>query len=384
MKKISLFLSIALLVSNTIYAQIITIPDVNFKNALVNDSVVDTDGDGAGDSDADTNNNGEIEVSEAQAIIGLEIPNKNIESFEGIEHFTSLENFVGFSNPIGTIDLSENALLTEVNLVSCQLTAIDLSNNSMLEYVYVSENELNSLDVTNNPDLLWLECQSNNIRNINLSQNVKLERLHCNDNELQLLNLSINEGLQHIFAYNNQLVFVGINAPESLTELRLENNLITNLDLSTHVALTNLWVHNNALVALNIQNGNNILLESFLADSNPSLACIQVDDVEFANQQTNWFKDDTAQYNEDCSLGLNNASIISSIILYPNPTKDILNMVTENIPVKLVKIYTMQGQLVTTSKTTNNLDVSGLNQGVYIIEVLLETNDFTIKQFVKK
>lgn len=46
-------------------AQIVTIPDANFKNALVNTICTDTDGDGVLDGDVDTNDDGEIQVSEA-------------------------------------------------------------------------------------------------------------------------------------------------------------------------------------------------------------------------------------------------------------------------------------------------------------------------------
>ena len=58
----------------------ILIPDVNFKNALVNTNSVDTNGDGQGDSNADTNNDGEIQLSEASAIIRLHISNNRYHS----------------------------------------------------------------------------------------------------------------------------------------------------------------------------------------------------------------------------------------------------------------------------------------------------------------
>ena len=54
MKKILLLLCVC--VSGGASAQIITIPDVNFKNALVNTKCVDTDADGKGDVDADVKN----------------------------------------------------------------------------------------------------------------------------------------------------------------------------------------------------------------------------------------------------------------------------------------------------------------------------------------
>ncbi|MEY3242008.1 MAG: hypothetical protein RIR11_3447, partial [Bacteroidota bacterium] len=61
MNKKSFFTILILLVAQfCLYAQIVNIPDANFKNALVNTNCVDTDGDGFGDTDADINDDGEI------------------------------------------------------------------------------------------------------------------------------------------------------------------------------------------------------------------------------------------------------------------------------------------------------------------------------------
>ena len=57
-------------------AQIVSIPDLNFKNALLNDSSVNT------------NFDNEIQVSEAQAALDL------LFYYEGISDFTGLEAFV--------------------------------------------------------------------------------------------------------------------------------------------------------------------------------------------------------------------------------------------------------------------------------------------------
>ena len=59
-------------------AQIVNIPDANFKNTLVNSNCVDINGDGNGDIDADSNNDGEIQQAEAEAVIGLNVSYKAI------------------------------------------------------------------------------------------------------------------------------------------------------------------------------------------------------------------------------------------------------------------------------------------------------------------
>ena len=59
-------------------AQIVNIPDPNFKNALIDEGV-------------DTNNDGEIQVSEAEAVLNLNVNDRNISSLEGIQSFINLE-----------------------------------------------------------------------------------------------------------------------------------------------------------------------------------------------------------------------------------------------------------------------------------------------------
>ena len=93
-----------------IQAQIVNIPDANFKNALVNEPVADTDGNGSLE-DADTNNDGEIQLSEALAVTILQVHSFDINSLEGIQSFENLEELLCFSNNLTEIDLSHKRLV---------------------------------------------------------------------------------------------------------------------------------------------------------------------------------------------------------------------------------------------------------------------------------
>ena len=78
------------------------------------------------------------------------------------------------------------------------------------------------------------------------------------------------------------------------------NNSITSLDVSHNTFLTEFYCYSNSLTSLNVKNGNNIHLFEFLAQSNPALTCIQVDDVAYSNAHwTN--KDAGASFNTDCT-----------------------------------------------------------------------------------
>ena len=73
LKNLLLFIFFGLCLHTAIIAQNVDIPDKNFKYTLVNDKSVDTNADGIGDADADTNNDGEIQLSEAKAVVSLQI-----------------------------------------------------------------------------------------------------------------------------------------------------------------------------------------------------------------------------------------------------------------------------------------------------------------------
>src|SRR5690606_40866888 len=62
---------------------------------------------------------------------------------------------------------------------------------------------------------------------------------------------------------------------------------------------TSLVCSGNQLVILNVANSNNNNFENFNALANPGLACVQVDDAEFARKE--WTAvDPSTNFSEDC------------------------------------------------------------------------------------
>lgn len=156
-------------------AQIVTIPDANFKNALVNTNCVDIDGDGDGDANADLNNDGEIQVSEAEAILSLVVGSNSIDSLEGIQSFVNL---------------------TKLHCGYNDLTTLDLSQNPNLEVLYCNSNLLATLVLTQNPNLEDLWCYDNDLSNLNLkngrNQILTVMRARTNPNLYCILVENIN------------------------------------------------------------------------------------------------------------------------------------------------------------------------------------------------
>ena len=85
------------------YAQNVTIPDANFKAALLANAAINTVDDG------------EISVAEAQAFTGLmNVSNKSISDMTGIEEFTNLTILRCYQNSISSLDISANTALTSL------------------------------------------------------------------------------------------------------------------------------------------------------------------------------------------------------------------------------------------------------------------------------
>lgn len=297
MKQIFIFFYFSIYFLN-VNSQIVEIPDINFKNALLNSNVVDTTGNGLGDSIADFNMDGEIQVSEAEAVVGLIISYYEIISLEGIQSFTNLEVLKSRGNFLETIDLSQNNELTWLHLSTNPLIDIDVSNNPNLEKLWIYNNNLSSLDVSQNPNLTSLRC------------------------------------------YTNDLTY------------------------------------------LNIANSNNDILSNFLAYENSNLFCIQVDDVDYANNQKIWDIDDWAVYNEDCSFGIE--ELLEKVFeLYPNPTTGTLHIDSNFQEIKQLKVFNSQGKEVKVKFDIESIDVSKLTSGVYFTQIVINKG-VVIKRFIKQ
>lgn len=149
-KKILLAVFLLLSAHFCSFAQIVNIPDMNFKNALLDSLCVDTNGDDLGDADADINNDGEIQVSEAIAVTALIVSNDSIQSLAGIEYFSQLTILNCESNQLTTLDL--NGL--------SNLQFLDCSNNQLITLFIKNGTIENTLDFSVNSDLSYICCDS--------------------------------------------------------------------------------------------------------------------------------------------------------------------------------------------------------------------------------
>lgn len=302
---------------NIANAQIVNIPDANFKGNLVSNTSINTNGDN------------EIQTSEASVFSGtINVNDKHISNMTGIEAFTSLEYLICSYNQLTSLNLSANTALTDLecynnqltslNLpastafttLECdgnQLTSLNLSVCSALTFLNCNYNQLTSLNLSANTSLNALWCSNNQLTNLNISNCTALKTLWCSDNQLTSLDLSPNTALTYLFCNTNQLTSLNLTSNTSLSTLVCSFNQLISLELSSYSAYDTLDCSYNQLTSLNINNGNNYNFIWFSATNNPSLSCIQVDDSTFMNNNWEGAKDSTAYYSENCVITIPSA-----------------------------------------------------------------------------
>ncbi|PKR81341.1 hypothetical protein CW751_04605 [Brumimicrobium salinarum] len=128
-------------------ANIVNIPDANFKTALLEHGTTIT---GAGISPIDTDGDGEICETEAQAYTGnIQIPSQGISDLTGIEAFTALTVLNCSSNQLTNLDVSANTALLTLNCTFNQLTSLNVANGN--------NNNMTMMTAFNNPNLTCIQ-----------------------------------------------------------------------------------------------------------------------------------------------------------------------------------------------------------------------------------
>jgi Leucine-rich repeat (LRR) protein len=198
----------------------------------------------------------------------LVVSGESISDLTGIADFVALTNLDCSNNDLTNLDLSANVNLTTLNCSSNILPSLDVSANTLLENLNCSSQDSYD-DVDNTKDYTF--------DSLNINSNVALLVLNCSNNNLTALNLS-----------NNNL----------LTNLDCSVNSIEALNVSANGNLTRFLCNDNSLFALNLKNGNNTAINTFNADVNPNLYCIEVDAIPVPI--TGWVIDVNSSYSLAC------------------------------------------------------------------------------------
>ena len=289
MKKLLLLLALPMIG----FGQNVNIPDPDFKQYLVGNAAINTNGDA------------HIQVSEASAFNGSIICMQcGWSDLTGIQAFTALTVLKCNDNDLATLDVSQNIALTILECDRNNLTTLDVSQNTALTKLSVWENNLTSLNVNSNIALMNLICKNNEITTLDLSQNTALTSLNCEYNQISSLDVSQNTALISLGCSYNLLTSMIVDNNAVLEKLTFANNQITSLNVTNNTELTQLNADNNLLTSLDVRNGNNSNMTisgySFRAVNNPNLTCVSVDDPAWST--IHWYNTDPwMTFSSDCS-----------------------------------------------------------------------------------
>lgn len=228
--------------------EIVHIPDLIFKNTLLNRRSINTNGDG------------EIQISEAQAFTGgINCRDKNIHSLTGIEAFVNITSLDCSKNSIELLDLSKNTkltylncgnnLLTSLNILECKslkelkcdfnnhLETFDTSNFGSLETINFSYCKLSVIDLSAATNLISIEGIHNELQHIELPENSKLEIIKLRNNALVTIDFKTSPFLHSISLTNNKINSINIEGCPSLKIIILRENKLETLNTSKNPKL---------------------------------------------------------------------------------------------------------------------------------------------------
>ena len=283
MKKFYTFLILmfVLVVGN---AQIINIPDANFKAKLLAASPTQPIAYNAESTPIkiDTNNDGEIQVSEALLVWKLNVQGvfNPISNLTGIASFMNLRILFCNNNSLTSLDLGALLNLENLECLDNNLVSLNVSGLTHLQHLKCNMNQINYLDTSTLSALITLDCSQNLIPELDLASSLALGKLNFTQNAVQAIDLnlltnltSLDCGLNQLTTLDvtdltlleflnfssNQIPSIDLSNSLNLIDLTCENNLIETLDLSGLTHLTVLQCSNNQLSALDVSGLNNLL-----------------------------------------------------------------------------------------------------------------------------
>ena len=371
----NIVLIIVVLIFNCVKAQKVYVPDDNFEQKLISlgyDDVLD-------DS---------VSVYSVDTIKVLDIQQLYIEDLTGIESFTFLERLNCSSNLLTTLDVSQNIYMQELSCNYNQLTTLNTSNNVNLIRLFSHGNELTDINVSNNYNLEYLKLDNNQLSNLNVSNNVYLKSLSCYYNNISEINLLNNSDLKFLALSHCNLYELDLSNNTHLESLGLDMTKLTSLDLTNNIHLKYILFQNNLdLISVNLANSYNDSIESLYIYDSPELICVQVDDVNA--DLNNW---DFAQVNPNFTLSEDCASLIGveeekeqAVEVFPNPTTGLLNINIKETG--MYELYSVLGQTAIQSghfnAGDNQINLSRLDLGVYMLKVINTQGDVQLKRIIK-
>ena len=285
MKKLY-FLLIGFCLFGTVNAQVINIPDGNFKNKLLEssaDNYIATNSDGKGIK-IDSNNDNEIQRDEALVVQGLRLDGAGISDFDGLEYFINIKILEFNFNKITSFDASKYIFIKELNCFGNELIDLNLTGLKDLETLRCSSNKIEILDLSGLTNLKFLDCNNNSVTHLEFTDNSNIGYINCSVNPIKSLDVSGHTKLISLLCIMNNLSAINLSNCTYLSQLDCSDNKLTTLDLSSCYNLSQLNCSFNLLESLYIKN-NFTSNYNYYISFNPTLKYICADDSEVLDFQ---------------------------------------------------------------------------------------------------
>ena len=282
-----LFTAMLLLVASFATAQIVNIPDSNFKYALLHNY----------NPSIDINNNGEIEVNEALQVTTLFLPGgyvpQPIVNLTGIEAFINLETFGIYNNNVQAdfLDVSALRKLKDLNFLGNEkIRKLKTGTLDSLTDLTCAYEIFDTLDLRGCRNLINLDIGfASELKSLDISGLTKLITLHPGSS---LTSLKANgcTGLISV-RYTHGITDLDLRGCTNLSALELYELGVRELDLSSNPNLKDLIINSSTLHFLNLKNGSQLnersLLILFIPDSTTLNICADEFEVDILRSYFN-------------------------------------------------------------------------------------------------
>jgi len=278
---------------------------------------------------------------------------------------SELENLNCHVNQLSNLDLRGCLALITLTCGYNKLENLDITSNGLLQNLDCGMNELTNLDLSNNPALRILYCHNNKLYSLDLSSNQALEKIACVWNRLQLSDLysiseMISEDTNKILGYQKRAIIGKYNNPLFKDQWEF-NGIFTQVPMLIGNS-DGYYIIPNEGIVFTVSGLYFVHLTNDAIVSHPDFPVEMIVDVHLPI---------------NCII----ENDIPNLKIYPNPTKDILNMeIQNNEEIKSITIYSMEGKLIEKDMyifQSGQLNINKLAIGSYILNIETDNNSFS-------
>lgn len=379
-----------LLFTGMVNAQIVTIPDANFKAKLLSSSTFNNIAYGNGSYiKIDQNNDGEIQEAEAIVIDSLNVPFSSIIDFSGISSFPNLKKIDCSDNQINNLNVNSLSLLQELYCSNNCMGTLGVNGLSNLKLLDANAICVSNFNLTGLTSLEYLSCMSNGLSFLDVSALVSLKSLNCSNNNISNLTISGLNSLETIHCENNLLMTsFNISSLPSLYNLYVSATNIGSLDLTSFTSLAIADCGNanlNTLLVSNLPNlyylgcGEN-LLENLNLGSMPALEILNIG----GNLFTTIDLSGTPNINRlECSsslisnINLSNLSNLDTFVSYDGQFEELDFSLNPNLSILVLNSNFMLKKLFLKNGTIQNFNGNGLFECLNLEYICADDNEIS-------